>query len=102
LYFYNDFGKQIFNHYVYSRYIESDIYNNGSFSEFQDQMKKDLSYVYDYDNCYAMIGGYLIWCLATIDLVNQILDKPKHPENRKEKTHYFRISGKAKIYVKKY
>lgn len=43
------------------------------------------------------LGGYLIWCLVTINLVYQALDK----ENSKENTLYFIISDEAKSILMK-
>jgi hypothetical protein len=97
---YDDFGRRIFNKYIYWIYLESEVRKNGgSFSQYEELIKKDYSNIYEVDGSYSMLGGYLVWSLVTVDLLVQSLDK--NPEDTKEHMYYLRISDKArKLLVK--
>src|SRR5579883_323364 len=60
---FDSFGKEIFNKYLYSLYLKSDIFKKGGrFREFKDFHENDINnkYIYDNSNYQAYIGGDIL------------------------------------------
>jgi DNA-dependent RNA polymerase len=89
---FNDFGKKIYNKYIYMLYIKTEKYKNNknySLSEYIESIYSKYEEIYEVDGSYAMLGGYFVWNLVTTNLLTQVL--AKHPENSKETVNYLRI-----------
>lgn len=95
---FNDFGKKIFNRYLFYMYIRSDKYKNlnkkdkdsYTISEYIESVKDEYEDIYNADASYAMLGGYFVWNLVTVNLLYQVL--VKHPVNQGETINLLRIT----------
>lgn len=69
---FNEFGKKIFNRFLYTNYLKSDIFkDNGSLTEYINSVKEYKEICNDTES-YAMIGGYFV-CVRKI--INRIIRK---------------------------
>lgn len=91
---FHKFGKSIFGKFVYAKYESSDMFKNGSLSEYINSIKKEFSDVYDVADSYTLFGGYFVWNLVTVDLLKEEADR--HPENNMESMNYIRIVNTAR------
>lgn len=100
---YDHMGKEIFNRYLYSLYIKSDIYKkyNASLKEFKDKHKSDSNngYIYEEGNFHAYLGGEFVQYLLDIGLLTRKIDND--PSENVKHVEYIRIKDDIrKIFLK--
>ena len=98
---FNRFGKILTRKYLYSKYskyVKSESKKNMTLNQYIESNKDEFSEIYT-DNFYAKVGGFFVWDLVTVDLLNQELDT--NPGETKETIYYLRIASDVrKILVK--